>query len=345
MTASSDPTAGRAARRATRAALEARRAQALADLAEVDLQVSEGELDDDTALRLRARYGAELADAITALDAPDVAEVDPAPSSRTPSSGSVRATSSDEQDEPADEADDVEDESGDAAVDLDAEPDDERATADGESDAPRSRRRTVLTVAVAVVALVVVGVLAQMALKPKAATGSAGTAANASTDTTRDLSTVSNQEMEDVIASNPDIVPMRLALVERYLQAGDATKAHDHAKQAFDRATTTADKARAERYLGWSTSLLGDPATGATMLADSLVLEPSNPDALWFLAIVRYRGLNTPAEAVPLLQQLLDQQIPDAQRTIVNDKLAEIKGVVAGGQPPASTGSTTATAP
>jgi len=325
MARSPDPAPGRSARRAARASLEARRAQALADLAEVDLQVSEGELDDDTALRLRARYGAELADAVTALDTPEP-DAEPAPEEPRPTAARTTDTST---------------------ATSSAEPDDGSGSED--TRAPRSRRRTVVTVAVAIVALVVVGVLAQRAVKPRSSTGSAsGSAAGSSTDTTRDLSTVSNQEMEDVIASNPDVVPMRLALIERYLQAGDATKAHDHAQQAFDRATSTADKARAERYLGWSTSLLGDPAGGAAMLADSLVLEPDNPDALWFLAIVRYRGLNTPAEAVPLLQQLLDQAIPDAQRKIVTDKLAEINGVIAGGQPDpstGSTGSTTATAP
>ncbi len=329
MASSTDPARGGSASRAARAALEARRTQALADLADVDLQVSEGELDEDTALRLRARYGAELADVVTALDAPEPATVsnpDSDPERTRPSAPSTSVTNT------ATSSADTDD----AAEGSDAE----------DTSTTRSRRRTVVTLAVAVVALVVVGVLAQMAVKPRASTGSAsGSAADSSTETTRDLSTVSNQEMEDVIASNPDIVPMRLALIERYLQAGDATKAHDHAQQAFDRATSTADKARAERYLGWSASLLGDPAGGATLLADSLVLEPANPDALWFLAIVRYRGLNTPAEAVPLLQQLLDQDIPDAQRTIVTDKLAEINGVIAGGRPAASTGSTTATVP
>ena len=40
--------------------------------------------------------------------------------------------------------------------------------------------------------------------------------------TTVDLSSVPNEELERVVAENPDIVPMRLRLVERYLRGATA---------------------------------------------------------------------------------------------------------------------------
>jgi hypothetical protein len=158
----------------------------------------------------------------------------------------------------------------------------------------------------------------------------------------RDLSQVTNDEMETVVAANPDVVPMRLALVERYLNAADAEQTLDgkkaqleralfHAGEAAARATTVDDQARALRYLGWTTALLTDPATGAGLLEQSLVKEPGNPDALWFLATVRFDKLNDAAAAKPLLEQLLATPVDDAQKQAVQAKLDKVNAALAGG--------------
>lgn len=169
---------------------------------------------------------------------------------------------------------------------------------------------------------------------------------NATTPTTtqdgRDLSQVTNEEMETVVAANPDVVPMRLALVERYLHAADGEqtaearrsqlqRAQFHAGEAAARANATADQARALRYLGWTTALLTDPTKGAGLLEQSLAKEPGNPDALWFLATVRFERLNDPAGAKPLLEQLLSMQIDDTQRAAVQSKLDKVNAALNGG--------------
>jgi cytochrome c-type biogenesis protein CcmH/NrfG len=139
---------------------------------------------------------------------------------------------------------------------------------------------------------------------------------------------------------------MRLALVERYLRAADSEQTLDgkktqleragfHAGEATARATTTADHARALRYLGWTTALLTDPAQGARLLEQSLAMEPGNPDALWFLATVRFDKLNDAAAAKPLLEQLLTTPVDDAQRQAVQAKLDKVNAALPGG-PPAS---------
>jgi cytochrome c-type biogenesis protein CcmH/NrfG len=158
----------------------------------------------------------------------------------------------------------------------------------------------------------------------------------------RDLSQVTNEEMETVVAANPEVVPMRLALVERYLRAADGEETVDskkaqlerarfHAGEAASRATAGADHARAVRYLGWTTALLTDPASGAGLLEKSLLEEPGNPDALWFLATIRFEKLNDPAAAKPLLEQLLAAPMDDAQRTAVQAKLDQVNAALAGG--------------
>jgi len=173
---------------------------------------------------------------------------------------------------------------------------------------------------------------------PASATGPTPT----TTQDGRDLSQVSNEEMEAVVAANPDVVPMRLALVERYLHAADGEadanarttqlqRAQFHAGEAAARATLPADKARALRYLGWTTGMLTDPAKGATLLEQSRTVEPQNPDTLWYLATVRFDRLHDAAAAKPLLAQLLTLPIDDAQRTVVQTKLDKVNAALAGG--------------
>ncbi|MEY2448291.1 MAG: hypothetical protein QOH79_1767 [Acidimicrobiaceae bacterium] len=177
--------------------------------------------------------------------------------------------------------------------------------------------------------------------------GPATTASPTTPSTTqdgRDLSQVTNDEMETVVAANPDVVAMRLALVERYLRSADSEQGLDgkkaqlerarfHAGEAAARATTTTDQARSLRYLGWTTALLTDPAKGAGLLEQSLVKEPGNPDALWFLAMVRFDKLDDPAAAKPLLEQLLASPVDDAQRQAVQAKLDKVNAALASAPP------------
>src|SRR3954447_17973715 len=147
----------------------------------------------------------------------------------------------------------------------------------------------------------------------------------------RDLSTVSNEEMEQVIAQNPNVIPMRLALAERYLGDGNFQKASEHAHVALQQNPGTTDKARALRDLGWATALLNKPTEGADLLQQSLQLEPSDQNTLFFLAKVRLDGLHDPPGAITLLQQLLATDItdPDVKKT-VEDTLAQARAQASG---------------
>lgn len=208
---------------------------------------------------------------------------------------------------------------------------------------PLSDRATVAAVALA---LVVVTVAVGFVVANRGnhnATRAAASASGMTPSTTqdgRDLSQISNAEMEAVIAANPDVVPMRLALVERYLRAadGEATpdaataelkKARFHAGEAASRATATADHARALRDLGWATARLDDAAGGAKLLEQSLIEAPNDPDGLWFLANVRFSGLHDPASAEPLLEQLLAGTLADDQRQAITQLQAKVQAAIA----------------
>ncbi len=139
----------------------------------------------------------------------------------------------------------------------------------------------------------------------------------------RDLSTVTDDEMEAVIKQNPSITPMRLALIERYLKEGNLEKAKEHAQLALANNPSDADRQKALKYLGWTTAALGDPHAGADLLDQSLAIDPTDLDAKWFLANVKLTQLDDAAGAATLLRDILSQPISDAQRQSVEAKLKE----------------------
>lgn len=153
--------------------------------------------------------------------------------------------------------------------------------------------------------------------------------ASPTTPTTRDLSSVPDDELEQVVAEHPGVVPMRLALVERYLRDGELELAERHAEEAAVRAEEVTDRARALRYLGWTTSLLGEPETGEGLLVQSLALEPADPDGLYFLGRVRFELLDRPDLALVPLEQLEGIEMGADQRQLVDDLLAEVRVTLA----------------
>lgn len=210
---------------------------------------------------------------------------------------------------------------------------------------PRGKRlsdRMLLVLIAGGLVLVAAGIVGYLALGGHTPSSSADATASASNGMTpmttqdgRDLSQVSNDEMEAAVAANPDVVPMRLALVERYLHAADTEKddaaraaqldkAKFHAGEAAARATTTDDQARSLRYLGWTTAMTTDPAQGAAFLEQSLTKDPSNGDTMWFLAVVRFDRLGDAAGARPLLAQLMAGTLSDQQRQAVQSELAKV---------------------
>jgi tetratricopeptide (TPR) repeat protein len=139
----------------------------------------------------------------------------------------------------------------------------------------------------------------------------------------RGPSTVTDEEMEAVIAENPSVTPMRLSLIERYLREGNLEKAKEHAQLALDNDPSAADREQALKYLGWTTAALGDPHGGADLLNQSIALDPTDLDAKWFLANVELTQLDDPSAAATLLREILAQPISDTQRTSVEAKLKE----------------------
>jgi hypothetical protein len=148
---------------------------------------------------------------------------------------------------------------------------------------------------------------------------------SAATSTTIDLSSVPNDELERVVAEHPNVVAMRLRLVERYLRANELENAQRHAEEAAVRAETVEDRARALRYLGWTTALLGEPEQGEGLLVQSLGLVPTDRDSLYYLGRVRFELLDRPDLAITPLEELAAMDMDAEQRRLVETLLAEVR--------------------
>jgi cytochrome c-type biogenesis protein CcmH len=196
----------------------------------------------------------------------------------------------------------------------------------------RSRRRRLTMAGAGVLGLTSVALL--IVLGSSERSGRAGDAAPVATlDPTattlvdgagRDLSTVSNAEMETVIAKNPNVIGMRLALVERYLKVGDIDDAYRQTTAAIDLPATDQEYEHAIRLHGWVTALKGAPVSGAQYLRAALTLSTDDRDARWFLANVEWHGLGNAAAATAQLDILRKTQLSDSVRQQVDALAADI---------------------
>ena len=228
--------------------LEEQRDLALRDLAELEVQVADDEIDEVTAAPLRRTYEADAAAAIRGLE------------------------------------------------DL------ERTQGQVDDDVPRrATRRRGLAAASSVAALAAIG--AAVALpqfigdRPD---GGFVTGNEAVATQGRDLSEVTNEEMEQVVAANPEVVPMRLRLAHRYLDEGRMEKAFEHYMAVLDRQPHP----EAMSHLAWIVFTNGEVDLALQLLEASRARQPDDAETMWFLANVHLYGRDDPDAALPLLEQL-----------------------------------------
>jgi len=230
------------------------------ELTEVTAQLSDGDLDEDTAKEIRSRYEAELA----ALE------------------GSVAASA-------------------------------RAALADGpSSDEQAARRRlngrALAGIALVAVAIVVIGVFAVQSLSDRRVVGADGIVGDVVRGEGQvDLSSITNEEMEGVVAANPEIVPMRLALARRYFEEGDFERALSHYFEVLNREQNP----EALANIGWMTYLSGRPDIAASYLEAALDRQPDSLAAEWFLGNI-YASLERFDEAAFLLTKVASSnEVPE----------------------------------
>ena len=183
----------------------------------------------------------------------------------------------------------------------------------------RSRKRVLVGAAILVAGVVVVSFLGVRSLQDRPSNALNGVVGDVARSGGVDLDQVSNEEMEAVIADNPDIVGMRMALARRYFEEGTFDKALDHYMVVLEQEPN----AEALANVGWMTFLSGRPDVAVTFEEQAIALDPGYTPAYWFLANVRMYGLDDPEGAVEPLRTLLSADgVPDDIRAQASEMLA-----------------------
>ena len=246
------------------------------DLAELDGQLADGDIDRATADRLAEKYRSRL----EALEgaATTAAGEDPASVDAVPATEGVTAS-------------------------------------------PRRRvsGRVLVGSALVGVAIVAITVFAVNSLGDRSIAGAEGVVGDVvAGEGPVDLSSITNEQMEEVVAANPDVIGMRLALARRYFEAGEFDKALDHYFTILE----SEQQPEALANIGWMTYLSGRPDIAVGYLEAALALQPDYLPAKWFAANV-YVSLDRPGEAIPYLVEVASspdtpQEVRDGAVTLLD---------------------------
>ena len=158
----------------------------------------------------------------------------------------------------------------------------------------------------------------------------AGPATGVANLDTQDLSSVSNETMEGVVAANldnPQINAMRLALAERYYEIGDYRSAFPHylAVAESKRASDGESVAALVRlgWMAWDGNGAADAAIG--MFDQALAIDATSSTARYLKGQVLWCGANDTEGAAGLFAEVLaDGELPDESRARVEADLAAV---------------------
>jgi len=196
------------------------------------------------------------------------------------------------------------------------------AVEDGAEETPGwSRRRVAIAAVILTVAAVGITVGAVAAIEARNS-GSEDAEPGVIGGQGFDLAEVTNEELEEVVAQFPNGVPMRLVLAHRYFYDGDFDKAFEHYMIILEEE----QHPEALANVGWMTFLSGRADVAADLVERSLEIDPEAEISHWYLAKIRYEGLDDPAGAIEPLETLLSSDdLPDEVRTEAERMLASAR--------------------
>ncbi|OZM76389.1 tetratricopeptide repeat protein [Pseudonocardia sp. MH-G8] len=190
---------------------------------------------------------------------------------------------------------------------------------------PRSRPRGwslayLLAVVVALVAAVVL-LPASLLERPAggAVTGNEAVQGAAGAPPLDPSATVTDEQLEQVVAANPDVIGMRVALADRYVAQGEYEPAMRHYLDALRREPGNAD---ALARLGWLLLQIDQPEEAMRSVEQALAIDPSLDEALWFKANIELYGVDDPTAALATLQELAGRDLPAEVRAQVDQLTA-----------------------
>ncbi|MBN9098027.1 MULTISPECIES: cytochrome C biosynthesis protein [unclassified Pseudonocardia] len=117
---------------------------------------------------------------------------------------------------------------------------------------------------------------------------------------------ITDTQLEQVVAANPGVVGMRLALADRYVAEGTYDPAMRHYLDALRREPRNAEGLA---HLGWLLWLIRQEGPAWDSVNQALAVDPTQQDGLWFRAVIALDGRNDPATALATLAQLQRQTL------------------------------------
>ncbi len=138
------------------------------------------------------------------------------------------------------------------------------------------------------------------------------------------LADVTNDQMEAVIAANPDIpqiAAMRLRLADRYFEEGSFSTALPHYLEALEGGLDKTRRARGLARVGWMSYLSGSRETAEAYLLEALKTDPDYDEAHLFLGLLYLNGGDV-THAIAHLEPLSDiVDLPEGTRQVIDDAL------------------------
>ena len=168
-------------------------------------------------------------------------------------------------------------------------------------------------------AVIVVSVTAYLAIRPRE-----GGFVTGNMEAPVDLSEVTNDQMEAVIAANPDvpgIAAMRLSLADRYFEAGEFSNALPHYLGALEGDLDRTRRARALARVGWMTFESGDAGIARSYLDEALAVDDGYPEAHVFLGLLLLAEGDATG-ALAHLEPLLEEDLPEGAREAIEVLIA-----------------------
>ena len=199
----------------------------------------------------------------------------------------------------------------------------EAAGSEGSAATGASRARRVVGTLLLMAVFAAVSVTAYYAIRPRE-----GGYITGGVEGGVDLSEVTNDQMEAVIAANPDvpqIAAMRLSLADRYFDEGSFSSALPHYLAALAGSLDSTRRARAMARVGWMSYLSGAEDIAEAYLVEALEIDPQYQETHLFLGLMSlYQGDGS--GALSSLEPLLaEEDLPDDTRRLIEDAVAEAR--------------------
>ena len=113
------------------------------------------------------------------------------------------------------------------------------------------------------------------------------------------------EEMEAVVAAHPESAAMRLALADIYFEQGEYGSAIDHYLLVAGGELTPDEESRTLGRIGWMAYSTGQVGSAVEFVSNSLEINPDYHEGKLFLGMITLYGLEDPAAAIPLLEEVL----------------------------------------